>query len=312
MGIGATIVSAAYRAGWAAAATMPYPLTQRIFESVSDALVRRRGPAVRQLARNLKRVLGASATPTQLHAVTGAAMRSYGRYWLETFTSERADRSALAERALAATIGLHHVRAAQEAGQGIILALPHSGNWDIAGLSMSHVMGEPIMTVAERLTPESLYRRFTRYRDFMGITVLPMSGEGGGAAHNSAALQAHLRQGGMVCLLADRDLAGNGIPVRFFGADTTFPAGPALLAARTGAALCPVHLSYTAHGFLHHIGAPLTLRGSRLAQQVRDGVTQLAAFFAEYIALYPADWHMLQPLWLADRPHHSHQSAKGG
>lgn len=288
----------AYRLAWATVAHLPRRAAEAAFNRVADALVERRGPAVRQLARNMLRVLGDAATPESLHAVTRAAMRSYGRYWLETFRLHRMDLGEVVARALAGTAGAEHVRAAQESGRGIILALPHSGNWDIAGLSMASIMGG-ITTVAERLEPESVYQQFLDHRERLGFEVLPLTGDG--SAHTSSTLRRRLEEGGMVCLLADRDLAGNGIGVTFFGEHTTMPAGPAMLAARTGAALCPVHLAYTDDGYLQYIGAPLELPGQRLADQVRNGTQQLADLFEARISLFPADWHMLQPLWPADR-----------
>jgi KDO2-lipid IV(A) lauroyltransferase len=92
------------------------------------------------------------------------------------------------------------------------------------------------------------------------------------------------------------------VPVTFFGEATRMPAGPAMLAALTGADLCPVHLSFTDDGWRQVIHPPLQLPGTRLAQQVREGTQLLADVFATGIRGYPQDWHMLQPLWLADLP----------
>jgi KDO2-lipid IV(A) lauroyltransferase len=298
---GAAIAALGYRAAWATAAHLPDRWGEPTIARIADRIVARRGPAVVQLARNLRRVLGADATPSALHAVTRAALRSYGRYWWETFRLHRYDQHDVAQQALAATAGVENVYAARDAGRGIILALPHSGNWDIAGLSMVEILGG-ITTVAERLKPESLYRRFVTYRERLGFEVLPLGENAGASAATAAVLRQRLEQGRMVCLLADRDMAGNGVPVTFFGEKTTMPAGPALLAARTGADLCPVHLAYTDGGWIQHVGAPLTLHGTRLADQVKSGTQQLADLFAAKIALFPADWHMLQPLWPADRP----------
>jgi KDO2-lipid IV(A) lauroyltransferase len=214
---------------------------------------------------------------------------------------ERMDRTEVADRALAASVGLEHVRAAREAGRGIVLALPHSGNWDVAGLSMVRMLGG-ITTVAERLEPERVYRRFVAYREHLGFEVLPLSGPNGAAGATGAVLRRRLQEGRMVCLLADRDLGSGGIPVTFFGEPTTMPAGPAMLAALTGADLCPVHLAYTDTGWVQHVAPPVALPGTRLAQQVRAGTQAMADLFAERIALFPADWHMMQPLWTADRP----------
>lgn len=293
-------ISAAYRSAWSTVSHLPLPAARRAFNRIADAAVARRGPAVVQLARNLRRVLGEDATPESLHAAVQAAMRSYARYWLETFRVERMDLREVAEHALAGSVGLERVIKARDEGRGILLALPHSGNWDIAGLSMCHVMGG-ITVVAERLRPESLFRRFVRFRENLGFEVLPLTDESGAVTNSGTILRQRLEQGRMVCLLSDRDLAGNGVPVTFFGEATTMPAGPAMLAARTGAVLLPIHLAYKDGGWIQYFSAPLELPGTRLADQVRAGTQQIADRWAERISLFPADWHMLQPFWLADR-----------
>jgi lauroyl/myristoyl acyltransferase len=113
-------------------------------------------------------------------------------------------------------------------------------------------------------------------------------------------LSQRLAANGVVCLVADRDLSRNGIEVDFFGAKTRMPAGPALLAARTGATLVPVHLHYRAEGWEQWVGAPVELGDGTLRDKVVRATQSLADQFAQRIAQYPADWHMLQKLWLED------------
>jgi KDO2-lipid IV(A) lauroyltransferase len=294
--IAGQLVGMAYRAGWAGIRAMPEPVAAKAFRTAADVAFRRRGPGVIQLARNLLRVLGPGATPAELSAVVQAGLRSYARYWMETFRLERMDPEEVSRRALATSVGLEHIKRGMDSGRGVILALPHSGNWDVAGVSMVHLYGG-FTTVVERLTPESLYRRFVSFREAIGFEVLPL-----GSPTLSGVLRDRLRAGRMICLLADRDLSGSGVPVTLFGEPTTMPGGPAMLAALTGADLLPVHLSFTDGGWRQHIDPPVILPDGRLAERVRAGTQALADAFTRDIALFPADWHMLQPLWTADRP----------
>jgi len=225
-------------------------------------------------------------------------MRSYARYWLETFRLPSMDLDDVAQRALDGTTGMENLDAAVESGRGAVLALPHSGNWDVAGLMVCRRFGG-LVTVAERLKPESLYDKFVAYRESLGMEVLPLTG---GTGSTSQLLQDRLREGKVICLLGDRDLTSHGVPVDFFGERTRMPAGPAMLAALTGADLLPAHLTYTDRGWHNLICPPLRLPGERLAQQVREGTQLLADGYASGIEAEPADWHMLQPLWEADLP----------
>lgn len=296
------LIAAGYNAGWSAAGIVPEGLAYRIASAAADRAMARRGPAVVQYARNLRRVLGADATAGRLHEATKQGLRSYARFWLETFRLPSMDRDEVAAQCLAASDGMEHVAASVARGRGLVLVLPHSGNWEVAGLFLAHEYGS-LTSVAERLEPESLYRRFVAYRQSLGMEILPLTG---GAASTSAALKDRLRAGGIVCLLGDRDLTASGVPVTFFGERTRMPAGPAMLAALTGADLCVAHLSFTANGsrrgWRTRVTPPLALPGTRLAERVRAGTRAVAAQFERDIGAHPSDWHMLQPLWLADLP----------
>lgn len=287
------LVALGYTAGWSVLRAIPPALASPVFDAAADLAVRRRGPGIVQLAANLARVLGPAADPSSLMAVTRAAARSYARYWRETFQLPGMDLDEVAAGAQAGSIGLEHVRAGVESGRGVVVVLPHSGNWDVAGLMICRLFGG-LTTVAERLNPPSVYEKFLAYRRSLGMEILPLTG---GEQPASVILKQRLREGKVVCLLGDRDLTGSGVDVQFFGARAQFPAGPALLAAVTGADLVPVHLSFTADGWRQRIGSALPPPPGRLSRRVSDWTQQVADHFAAGIAQHPADWHMMQPLW---------------
>lgn len=291
-------VGAGYSAGWSMVKSMPKGMSARAFRAAADAATVRNGAGAQQLRRNLRRVVGPATSELRMDTLVGAALRSYSRYWLETFRLETMDHRAVAENTRANLVGGEHVDAALERGKGVVFALPHSGNWDAAGIWLVETHG-PFATVAERLKPASLFDRFVAYRESLGMEVIALTG---GQRPPVDILADRLRSNGMVCLLADRDLSRNGIEVDFFGERTRMPAGPALLAATTGATLCPVHHRFVGEGWGLIFDAPITLTGERLRDQVASGTQALADAFARRIAAYPEDWHMLQRLWLADLP----------
>jgi lauroyl/myristoyl acyltransferase len=285
--------TAGYVAGWRLIRGLPAPVAGRLFGAAADLAVRRDGKGARQLRRNLERVV-ATTDPDELDRLVRAGMRSYARYWLETFRLPSMD----VEQVLAAVRmeGAGYVDEAMAAGRGAIFALPHSGNWDIAGLWLVRY-GYPFSTVAERLKPESLFDRFVAYRESLGMRVLPLTG---GPQPPMTVLADRLRAGEAVCLVADRDLSRHGADVEFFGERTRMPVGPALLAATTGAALMPVHLYFDGPGWGQWVGPPVDLGDGPLRERVQRGTQALASAFEARIARYPQDWHMLQRLWLAD------------
>ena len=275
---------AAFAGGWALVRALPEPVALRLFRAGADLAYRRGGKPVDRLRSNLARV----APGRDLDTLTRDGLRSYARYWCEVFRLP----ATPTERVVGGTrtVGEERFRSAVGSDRGTVLVLPHSGNWDHAG-AWSVATGVPFTTVAERLKPESLYDRFVAFRESLGMEVLPLTG---GARPPSEVLQERLEAGGMLCLLADRDLSSRGIDVTFFGATARMPAGPAALALRTGATLIPVTLSFSDAGWRCAFHAEVAHTDvATMTQAVADA-------FARGIAEHPADWHMLQRLWLED------------
>ncbi|GAA2223532.1 phosphatidylinositol mannoside acyltransferase [Streptomyces nogalater] len=273
---------------------LPEPVAARLGRTIADAAWKRRGKGVRRLEANYARVVP-DASPERLAELSRAGMRSYLRYWMESFRLP----AWSAERVKSGFAGqdLHHLTEGLAAGRGVVLALPHLANWDLAGAWVTTKLETPFTTVAERLKPESLYDRFVAYREGLGMEVLPHSG---GAAFGTLARR--LRDGGLVCLVADRDLSASGVEVDFFGERARMPAGPALLAQHTGALLLPVTLWYDDSPVMKgRVHPPVEVPGSGTRAEKTSVMTQaLADAFATGIAEHPEDWHMLQRLWLAD------------
>jgi lauroyl/myristoyl acyltransferase len=279
----------AYAAGWMAVRALPEFAARSAFDTGARYAARNGGPD--QLRKNLARVIG--VPPAQVpDALMRASLESYGRYWREAFRLPTVNHRTLARQLNESFVGTDNLDAALGAGRGVVLALPHSGNWDMAGIWLVQTRGS-FTTVAERLKPESLYKRFINYRESLGFEVVPLSG---GNRPPFELLCERLRGGRAVCLMAERDLTRTGVEVDFFGAPTRMPAGPAKLAIETGAALLPVHCWFENNGWGFAIHPELECSGGDV-----NAITQtLADQFAQNIAAHPADWHMLQPQWLAD------------
>lgn len=278
-----------YAAGWRVVRAMPEVVARNAFGAGAHYAARGGGPE--QLRKNLARVIG--VPPERVpDGLMRASLASYARYWREAFRLPTMDLEAVGRRFDEVSIGTHRPKEAMDAGRGGVIALPHSGNWDMAGVWLIYKHGT-FSTVAERLKPESLYNRFIAYRESLGFEVFPASG---GERPPFELLSERLRENKMVCLMSDRDLTRSGVEVEFFGEPTRLPAGPAKLAITTGAHLIPAHVYYEGDDCVIDLQEPLdTSSGDVVA------VTQaLANRFARNIAAHPADWHMMQPQWLAD------------
>ncbi|WP_040859142.1 phosphatidylinositol mannoside acyltransferase [Nocardia niigatensis] len=287
----------AFAAGWRLVRGLPERMVRKGFDAGANAAAQRsnrkshRGHP-NQLRRNLARVVGTTpqAVPDSLIA---ASMRSYARYWREAFRLPSMDHTVLGQLHVD---GVEHLDAALARGRGALLVLPHSGNWDMAGVWLVQNYGQ-FSTVAERLKPESLFERFVEYRESLGFEVFPLTG---GEQPPFPQLADRLRDNKVVCLMGERDLTGKGVPVTMYGERTWLPAGAAKLAADTGAALLPVHCWFTTEADGREGWGMRVFEALDLSGGITPATQALADVFAANIAAHPADWHMLQPMWESD------------
>jgi KDO2-lipid IV(A) lauroyltransferase len=234
----------------------------------------------------------------ELRALSRAVMRSYARYYLETFRLQiipderiRAGMHANMENI---DLTLEHMKN----GRGVIYALPHMGDFEQAGRWVILIGAGSFTTVAERLKPDSVFQKFLAFRQSLGMEVLPTTG----GPHPFGVLAQRLRAGKLICIVADRDLSDTGVEVDFFGEKALMPAGPAALAIQTGAALMPVACSFVGETeWAAHVydEIPVPAEGDR--KQKAAAMTQaLAQVFEQAILEHPEDWHMLQRVFIND------------
>jgi KDO2-lipid IV(A) lauroyltransferase len=281
------LTTLAYRAGATAAQLVPgsvaTPIARAIGRAASPIL-----PAQRRMAaRHQRRAAGTDAVD--------GVFDSYGRYWLEMLRLPAEVRAGTVE-SHGEIEGYEHIEAALERGNGVILALPHLGGWEWAGAVMA-LRGHHLLAVVEKIEPPELLTWFADQRAAIGIEVVTLGPDVG-----VAVLRA-LRDNRIVCLLSDRDIAGDGVEVEFFGERTTLPGGPATLALRTGAALLPT-AAYFRPG-RDHLGVvrpPVEVqRLGRLRADIARITQALASELETLIRAAPEQWHLLQPNWPSDR-----------
>lgn len=295
MSLSDSLVDLGFGVGWAAVKGLPEPVVDRAFRHMADRAYRKDGSGVRQLRANLARVLPDARADT-LDAATQEGMRRYLRYWSEAFRLPSWSEARVRDM-FTLESGVEHLDAAVESGTGAVMVTSHSGNWDLAGAWACDRYGG-LVTVAERLRPEGLYDKFVAYRESLGMEVLAH-----GDDDTFRVLLRRLKEGRLVCLVADRDLSGSGVEVDFFGESASMPGGPALLSMLTGAPLMPVDLWHVDEGLRGRVRPALTApTGVDRKQAVAELTQRMADAFADAIGAHPEDWHMMQRLWLADVP----------
>ena len=239
------------------------------------------------VARHQRRAASRPLDRRQLDRAVRGAFGSYGRYWMESLRVPTMDPDHIA--AGLSIEGLGQLEAALEAGKGAILAIPHLGGWEVGGAWFVR-QGFPLTVVVEALEPPELFQWFVKLRESFGFTVVPL-----GVRAGTAVVRA-LRANQIVALLSDRDIAGGGVEVEFFGERTTLPAGPATLARRMKAPLHPTAIFF--HGRGHHviIRPAVSIEGT-----VADVTQRMATELEGLIRRAPDQWHLFQPNWPSDR-----------
>ena len=284
------IIARAYFLGWTLIRRMPEKSASNLFLWLGSRMLKKNGRSVKRLRSNLARV-NPLLQADELQNLIAQGVMSYMRYWRETFRSPDWTR----ERILSTvTVSNEHLLMDPiNSGSPVVVALPHAGNWDHAG-SYFCLKGAKLVTVAEVLKPRALFEKFLEYRQAIGMEVLPLDSSAFGTLLERA------QEGKLIALVADRDLSRSGIDVRFFDGTARMPAGPALVAIRTGSPLVTAFVSYTPSGIHIQLDAiEIPTVGDEDAK-VKIVVQRCADNFAVGILKNPEDWHMMQRIWVDD------------
>jgi lauroyl/myristoyl acyltransferase len=278
----------AYLLGWKIVALLPERSAYGLFAKIATRMHSRNGKSVRRLRVNLS-IVQPHLDKVQLEKLVEKALKSSMRYWCDTFRIHKWSAERI-ESSVTTTNG-NLLTDPMLQGTGVIIALPHSGNWDHAGAYFCQ-QGIPLVTVAEVLKPKKLFKKFLEYREAMGFEVLALD------SRAFPTLMRRALEKRLIALVSDRDLSATGIPVPFFSHGTRMPAGPALLAIKTGVPLVAAHVSYTEKGI--HIDFNTIDVATEGDEQSRISATvlKMAQSFEVGISKHPEDWHMLQRIWL--------------
>jgi KDO2-lipid IV(A) lauroyltransferase len=278
-----------YLFAWKVIGVLPERSAYKLANAISDQIYNKNGKGVKRLRSNYQRVMP-NISNLQLDKLTKDGMRSYLRYWFDTFRLNKWSKSRIIETTFVIRENL--LRDPVETKKGCIIALPHAGNWDHAAAYFCST-GIPLTAVVEKLKPEAIFKKFLAYRQSIGIEAI---------SHKEKTipiLMDRLNEGKLIALVADRDMSRNGIEVNFLGGIAKMPAGPAILAIKSGSPLVTAYIRYLDNGieitFDETIKLPIA---GNEEEQVRKITQSMADNFAKRIKDSPVDWHMLQRIWV--------------
>lgn len=282
----------AYLLAWRLIGILPEKLAYLFANKVGDYLYHKNGKGVKRLRANYARVQP-QMSESDLADLTKAGMRSYLRYWIDTFRLNKWSK----DRIISTTTVLNEelLRDPIASKKGCLVVLPHAGNWDHAAAYFCST-GVNLTTVVEKLKPEKIFFKFLNYRQSIGIEVLHTEEK------VLPILLERLQSGKLVALVADRDLSKNGMPVEFFGGIAKMPSGPARLIIDSNSAFISAFITYSKTGInieFKSIG-PVPSEGTT-EERVKKLTQLMANNFADGIKSSPVDWHMLQRIWTDEK-----------
>ena len=278
-----------YLFAWKLIAVLPEKSAYKLADYVSDRIYKKNGKGIKRLRGNYGRVMPEYSSQ-KLEELTKLGMRSYLRYWFDTFRLSKWSKNRIISTTQVIRENL--LRDPIQSKQGCIVALPHAGNWDHAAAYFCST-GITLTAVVEKLKPEAIFKKFLAYRQSIGIEAI---------SHKEKTipiLTERLQAGKLIALVADRDMSRNGIEVNFFGKTSKMPSGPAILAIKTGAPLITAYVRYTPGGIEIIFDETLKPANSGSEEEQIKIITQsMADNFAKRIKENPVDWHMLQRIWV--------------
>jgi phosphatidylinositol dimannoside acyltransferase len=282
----------AYLLAWRLIGILPERLAYGLANKIADYLYKKNGKGVKRLRSNYARV-EKFMSKSDLDQLTKAGMRSYLRYWIDTFRLNKWSK----ERIVSTTTVVNEelLRDPIASKKGCLVVLPHAGNWDHAAAYFCST-GINLTTVAEKLKPEQIFLKFLDYRQSIGIEVLHTEEK------VLPVLLDRLKSGKLVALVADRDLSKNGIAVDFFDGVAKMPSGPARLILDSNSAFISAFITYSETGInieFKNIG-PVPTEGN-VEERVAKLTQLMADNFAAGIKSSPVDWHMLQRIWTDEK-----------
>ena len=278
-----------YSTLWRFVRTLPEKSAYLLFISLAKFSYKRNGKRVQRLRRNYSQVRP-DASNSELEELVKLGLQSGMRYWCDTFRISDWDKDKILKGVRCINDNFLFEPVANK--RGVIVAVPHAGNWDHAGAVFS-VRGLKVISVAEHLKPDRLFRRFLKHRESIGLRILDLD------AGVMGELRSFLNHGELVALVADRDLSKSGIDVNFFGARARMPAGPAILALETGADLVTVFVSFRQEELVIDCAPPIKVdKGAERKAEIARVTQVMANRFEDAIRANPTSWHMQQRIFI--------------
>lgn len=283
-----------YRLAGTVVPRIPPRIGYALFSTVGGSVHRLNPTARTNVRRNIRHILGPDAPQAQVNRLARAtfnyvAYNYYDLFRLPTLTDAEVNATVRVD-------GWENVQRALCLGKGVVMTSAHFGNIEIVLYAML-LRGVAITIPAERVEPPELYNYLTALRTSKGLKLIPIDGP-------MIDLFRTLRRGGVAGIAGDRNVAGEGAVVSFFGAPARLPEGHVRLAMRTGA---PLVLGFSRRvlrdryeaSFQPHFEIP---DAGTEDERFAAGMDYVVRGLEEAIGAHPEQWAITVPIWATESP----------
>lgn len=279
-------VLVAYRAAEWLFAHLPLPVGIAVLQTFFLLAYYSWPPKARIMRSNLAHVLGLPVEDRRTAAAARRTYRTFGRYLAELLRMPSRPDGEIAE--LIDEHQLESFFAAYDASHGLIIPSAHLGNGEVVVAGFSH-LGLPASILADDSTQGELFDYLSAQRARWGVRMIPW--------RNLREVYRVLARGELLGLTVDWGYRPGDVPVRLFGQWTTLPAGPAMLAARTGALILPIFTYRQPNGryYVFHTDA-IRVEDSSEAE-VQRATQRIAEALESALRRAPEQWYSFQRVW---------------
>ena len=278
-----------YRIGEFVALRLPLKLCYRIAIIISDVRALFALEDRRQVQGNLK-VIFPEKSVKEIRQIRIRMFRNFAKYLVDFFRFSTIDKEYIKQNIQLQNLG--YFDQVLKEGRGVIAVTAHLGNWELGGIVIA-LLGYPFSAVALVHKDKRVNAFFNAQREGRGMKVIPF----GKAARQCLKV---LAKNEILALAGDRDFAGKGLIIDFFGKPTFLPMGPAAFAQKTNARIVPgFMLRNKDDTFTLRMEKPIEVSsGAGNKNDLLTLVQQYKVIIEDYIRKYPDQWYMFRKFWI--------------
>jgi KDO2-lipid IV(A) lauroyltransferase len=278
-------------------AWLPDRVRDGIADQAGDIWIRLTPVYRANVIANLAQVLGPDTATLELETKARQVFRMSARNFGELLRLKHLTPGQLTALVPITAKDLAVLHDAHVRGQGVIIATAHMGAFDLLGQAIA-AQGVPMTVITGRTTSRFVFDGVTHLRHSHLVKMVePTPGGVRRVIHA-------LRRGEIAGFVVDYDFFQNGIPMTFFGRETTLPPGAIRIARDTGALIVPMFPRRGPRGHELTVGEPFEVpKTADIDADVASGMEILKSCLEAGIGANPDQWVLFQRAWpLAPAP----------